>query len=308
MRKKISCLLILMLAVQLVGIRVFAADDAWSINYIGNYKTDRETYYAEVSTSRALNGNRSLYVKYPNAAIEGTYLLVENTLAETVSEGEYTFSICYRGRMPGTSISLVMGSSEILFSSMGTASDVTGESEETGWKKLSAAVAYTGEDIGTLGIKVVGNTAGLYIDDVSLTSGETEYVSSGGFELVKPDGPAVDTVIDKYAPQNIIGNSVENIVKLSWKNPMCDTVTKTSLYEVLDGEDVFISDDFTKAANEPQTWSSETLTEGDVHTYKLIFDYSGRLIRAIWQRFSLTVPAPPTSVASSSTTVLFCRG
>ena len=276
MRKKISCFLILMLAVQLVGIRVFAADDAWSINYIGNYKTDRETYYAEVSTSRALNGNRSLYVKYPNAAIEGTYLLAENTLAETVSEGEYTFSICYRGRMPGTSISLVMGSSEILFSSMGTASDVTGESEETGWKKLSAAVAYTGEDIGTLGIKVVGNTAGLYIDDVSLTSGETEYVSSGGFELVKPDGPAVDTVIDKYAPQNIIGNSVENIVKLSWKNPMCDTVTKTSLYEVSDGEDVFISDDFTKAANEPQTWSSETLTEGDVHTYKLIFDYSDR--------------------------------
>ncbi len=33
-----------------------------------------------------------------------------------------------------------------------------------------------------------------------------------------------------------------------------------------------------------------------------------RLIRAIWQRFSLTVPAPPTSVASSSTTVLFCQG
>lgn len=35
---------------------------------------------------------------------------------------------------------------------------------------------------------------------------------------------------------------------------------------------------------------------------------SCRLIRAIWQRFSLTVPAPPTSVASSSTTALFCRG
>ena len=277
MKRRTSFFLALLLVImQFAGIRAFASDDVWSINYIGDYKTDRETYYAEISTSHALNGNRSLYVKYPNAAYTGTYLLAENTLAEPVSAGEYTFSVCYRGRMPGTSVSLVMGTTEILFSTMGTAVNVTGDSEETGWKKLSATVNYTGENIETLGIKVVGNAAGLYIDDVSLTKDENEYVNSGSFELIKPPGPSVDTPIDKYAPQNFIGDSTENIVKLSWKNPVCGTLTKTSLYEVLGNEEVLLSSEFTRGASEPQAWSSETLTEGDVHTYKLVFDYSDR--------------------------------
>ena len=98
MKRRTSFFLALLLVImQFAGIRAFASDDVWSINYIGDYKTDRETYYAEISTSHALNGNRSLYVKYPNAAYTGTYLLAENTLAEPVSAGEYTFSVCYRG-------------------------------------------------------------------------------------------------------------------------------------------------------------------------------------------------------------------
>lgn len=278
--KKITGYICLIVAIlmQAMGLTAFAEDNAWNTKYIGDYKTDRDTYYAEISTSRAFDGNRSLYVKYPNAAAENTYLLIENVLSESISAGEYKFSICYRGKMPTNSISLVMGQTEVLFSdsSFGAAESVVGDSEETGWKKLSAVINYTGENIDTIGLKFVGNVAGLYLDNVSLVSDDNEYISSGGFELIKPPGPSVDTPIDKYALQSLIGESSDNIVKLSWKNPVCSTVTKVELYESINGEDVLLENDFTKGANEVQTWKSSTLVEDDMHIYKIVYSYSDR--------------------------------
>ena len=279
MKKIMGCIcLILAIVIQASGLTVFADDNAWNIKYEGDYKTDRDTYYAEISTSRAFDGNRSLYVKYPNAAVENTYLLAENTLSESVSAGEYKFSICYRGKMPTASISLIMGQTEILFSdsSFGAAESVVGDSGETGWKRLSAVINYMGENIETIGLKFVGNVSGLYLDNVSLVHDDNEYVSSGGFELIKPPGPAVDTPIDKYAPQSLIGESSENIVKLSWKNPVCGTVTKVELYESINGEDVLLENSFTKGANEVQTWKSAALVEDDMHIYKIVYSYSDR--------------------------------
>ena len=311
-KKVLTIITTLSMITSLLPGLVFAQTPSWELKYTGEEKTNRSKYYAQIIDTNSCNGDNSLKIAYPDAEVNGTYVEIINALPENLPSGDYNLSLNYklaRGARK-TGIKFIVGETEILMSdSSWVDENVTGDSGETGWKKLSGVVSYTQTTDAKFIIKATGDITGCFIDDIVLTAENSDenLITAGDFEgavLVEEGGtldpdPTPDPdpnpnpnpnpdpepepepepegekrYVDELSPQRAIIQSFELSIMLTWYNPQKSNISKVSLYEIIDDEEVLLTDSLPTSSGERQEYKAENLVLDDIHNYKIVNEYN----------------------------------
>ncbi len=281
MNKLYSKLLFLILILQFITLPVSAEETyGWQFGTKGSLE---KLHISEIRESASYEGLKSLYMDcYETQKNEENYIEVKNSLVRTPEAGEYTLKFYVKPGQYGT----WTGTFDVSFGNQtytvdaGSGSKVTAPSGEPGWVEKVLNFNYDGNGDGALYIKAYCNLFEAHIDNVSLTlSGSDEnLVSNGDFEGGNTgDTPDVEESYDRtgYIPKNLMISPGSNILGINWKNPAISP-SKISLYDISSGEEVFVTDEFSKISNATVLYKITGLTNGTAYKYKLVFDFGSK--------------------------------
>ncbi len=288
MKKMIACLLAVSV-LSIYAVPMYAASGGWTMQYVEPTTSanpiNKDTEFIETVTLEGSEycpevSGKVLHAQFARSKQANTWLIAENSLNAAMSNGSnYDFSFCAKGTFQNKGIYAGIGTNDNLTSGgLVTLLNMTRYSTENlsnGWKRYSFTnIPYNGSG-SHFRIKITEQCTDLYIDNVSLKkSGETdELVVDGGFEetnFVETEDVGNQA---QYAPQNFIATQLAGHIMISWRNPENTNLSKVSLYEIADGEETLIKNDFSKTANAYLSYDAKSLEEGSKHTYKLVCEF-----------------------------------
>ena len=281
MKKLYSKLLFLIFTLQLVTISVSASEsNGWQFGIKGSLES---LHVSEIRETASYEGLSSLYMDCYEAKInEANYIEVKNSLIATPEVGEYTLKFYVKpgqyGQWTGT-FDVSFGNQTYTVDA-GAGSRVSAPSGETGWIEKVLNFNYDGTGDGALYIKAYYNLFEVHIDGVSLTlSGSDEnLIANGSFEDGGTEEPSdTDEPYDRtdYKPERLMISPGSNILGINWKNPAISPV-KISLYDISSGEEVLLTDEFSKTPKKAILYKISGLRNGMIYKYKLVFDFGSK--------------------------------
>ncbi len=254
------------------------AADGYTVSYYGTAE-EGKTRLVEQSADYAYEGEYSLLVKYPSSSgyqkNTENYIEVKIPLTAEMSTGSYTLSLYNKG-VAATFTEFSVSDYEIFGFSDMTKTDATAPSGESGWKNYSVTFAYEEQAEDFVALRFYGKTSTAAIDNISLVAegSSQNLISDGGFEeLVEQPEEAWDTTA--YRPVNIMSIPYVGAIALSWANPSSDTLEKISVYDITDGEEILLADNFTVAASKLVNYEIKGL-EDKTYQFKIVFEYSDK--------------------------------
>lgn len=241
------------MAVQLITIPTASAEynKGWEISYSdeGGTKTDRDSYYIEISNEYFVDGEYGAFVSYPDNAVEGDYAVLENTLTQNLPTGSYTLKF-YANRnstSPGYSKNLIdvrIGDNTFLVADFDmSAESVIGMDGRT-YYEYSKTFDYTEQTESSLQFVIHGRASSFRIDNVSLLCNGNEYISQGNFET-EDDGTVKSDSYKwcQYQPENFFINPGQaGVYSVSWINPSEKILSKINIYRVTEDGNVLIEE------------------------------------------------------------------
>ncbi len=182
--------------------------NGWTVGYDDGTQSD--DVFVCVTDDKANNGNHSVLIRNTIANKDGAPAIGISQSGFQAPAGDYTFSFWLSGEYSGwkTMVSL-SGEKHVGCNLDGcTLVDTAGR-----WSKyeytFTVPEGYTNH---TINIIREGDSAGMYIDDISLTDANgNELIANGGFEIKGN----LDEIINPVAYPTSEGNAIT----LSWKNP-----------------------------------------------------------------------------------------
>lgn len=258
------------------------APQGWSFVYNENATTANSA--AGISSDESRTGKKSLNMgttlTYTSAgSVEACYRLPDNAGA-----GNYTLTLYIKGDYAKTAIYAGVGANTSISETLFRFTETTdGE-----WKKYEKTIAYKGEE--ALKIKIVKGADNVYIDDVSMKSGDTELIENGGFENMSVN--SVSSIVTEPATQNpsqsgIASSEAADMPKnfitytgseltLSWINPE-KSIEKVRLYEVISGITSLITDELPTDSGEVVNYVLPK--EKENRNFRLVFTYTDESVR-----------------------------
>lgn len=275
-----AAILAAVMTFQLCGTVLAASSvsmDNWEISYTGGADSlDRSRNFIELSNTYYFEGETSAAIKNPDAVSDGA-LELSNTLLEAVVPGTYTVSFYISGTFSKKYIYVKIGD----FSSLVTPNDpsdwtVTNETGADGktWYKYTQTIDYASEAADKMIFSFAGYTNGCRLDNVSLIKEATgeELVQNPGFEDMSENLES-DYNSAEYDPVNVMAFPFSGGLAIGWKNPSTSNLKKIELYEIKNGEEIFISDEFDTTPQEYVAHKITKLTDGNIYQYKVRFSY-----------------------------------
>ncbi|MBQ6907956.1 MAG: hypothetical protein IJQ28_06215, partial [Clostridia bacterium] len=287
--KRIIAYVLTVSVLALFAVPMYAASGGWTMEYVEPSTSanpiNKDTEYIETITLDSSDycpevSGRVLHAKFARTKQSNTWLIAENSLNATlVNNSNYDFSFCAKGVFVNKGIFVGIGTNENLTKGGMVTLLSTGRYSVTtltnGWKRYTFSnIPYNGSG-SHFRIKIVEQCTDIYIDNVSLKLHDDteELIIDGGFE--NTDFVETEDVGNQaqYAPQNFIATQLAEHIVLSWRNPENTNLSKISLYDITDGEEVLLKNNFATTANTHINYDVKGLEEGSKHTYKLVCDF-----------------------------------
>ena len=233
-----------------------------------------ESNFYETTDVDHVSGTKSLYIDYTPSA-NNKYIRIQNgAVNPSFTAGEYELSVCVKGSFKPHNVLLSTNQWEAI-----RLENMTETALENGWKKYTAKLNVT-KNANRVWIQFNETAVKMFIDDITVKSVESGTISSiknGDFEETDSgnsgEGEISEGEIGEY-PSKFVGVSSDCKAYLSFKNPNNDKIIRISLFEIMNGQEKLIKDDFSTKANTSQSWESEEEQENSVHTYKVSIDFS----------------------------------
>ncbi len=199
--------------------------DNWTVQANGEAISNKfeDTVFAEPSKTFAKSGENSMLFAFPDARTSGTYL---NTVYPVnLAEGEYTLTFYAKGSYEPSGMQIVFRQpeggafAEMIRGDGGNPNDMSIKniSYVDGWRKYEFNVNVKGARNG-FSIICDNRIDSLYIDDISITKGNVEYMTNGGFENV--------SAVNVTDVENLMAYPVSagGAINVSWVNPKNDDI------------------------------------------------------------------------------------
>ncbi len=250
----------------------------WSIKYEGQ-KSDRNTYFANTTEDAHFSSGKSMYVKYPDAAIADTYVeLISGMTSPVTEDEEYEISFYLKGSF-GTDTELYVGNRKIMLSDMTKSGRIDASeapSGERNWVKYSYILSdYEGAATTTLKFRIFSRTTGTYLDDVSIVGSDGVNLitdtSFDGIEEITTEVEPFDTTA--YQATRMLASPGKGVVGLSWRNPETSDLSKVSVYNLTDGEEELIIDSLSTVPGDVVVYPVKGITDGKLQLFLIRFDY-----------------------------------
>jgi len=263
----------------------------WEYTYHGTYADDsmREGHVAGVSEVYSYDGDRALNIKcYTSERNDENYIEIKNQFKKSLASGKYVIEFYVKKNNTASDGEIHIGDKVIKCSEMDIAA-AAAPSGETNWKKYSTEFDYTASENDYFSLRFFNNVKTYFIDNISfVANGTTEnMLSDSGFEersvvdpVPEPDPdpePDIPPVIEnqsEYEPEKLMVSNTNNTLILNWINPAAETLEKITVYDITDGEDVFVSDELNITPSKTVYHKLENLTDGKKYQYKVIFSFA----------------------------------
>lgn len=257
--------------------------DSWEIGYKNAYKIDTGVNYMQATSAVSYSGENSLEICYPlGDQGDGTAIYFRNYSVSGLEPADYELSFVIRETSRTPLCVRLESDGKIVSKEFKWPIGYTRTNLGDGWYRYTATFKET--DINNQLSQIYFEQfdrieTPVYLDDLTFTrSGETEnLIANGGFESVY-----IPSEIDKYEPSNVMV-CVRNkmILTPSWTNPQTDAEA-IRLYDVTDGKNTLLSEDFDTGAGEINHFKYENLTPDKEYSFRIDFDFGDKGIKEFY--------------------------